>query len=193
MTTATSATPQIVASSVPAPTASTAASSPRESTGTSQDHSGWRDIGRGSVIASPRRWRQLDRARQVELDAEAAAFGIAWQRIGEPLAGGDLDRPDVRGRRRDERSRLGVREELEARACGTVPRRAAVLRDAVRAAVLVAVVVLEHELAVATRDDPGARAVGADVERNADLAVRAVTHVHDEAFGPDRRVSRRRA
>ena len=59
---------------------------------------------------------------------------------------------------------------------------AAVVGDLVGGPVLVAMVVFEAEAGRGTGDDPRARAVFADVERDLDLVFAAGAHLHDEGL-----------
>src|SRR5690606_31644478 len=138
--------------------------------------------------AAPRCRRQLDRLRQVELDLELAAAG-AGEFVEEALPGLDFHRPgvghrDIEALALEHRDRFGIDRELLPHGSAGAGGIAAIHRDGVVAAVLMAVVVLEPQALAGAGQHPGARVIVADVERYAQFACGrlAAAHVHHQAL-----------
>lgn len=136
-----------------------------------------------TLLVAPGGWGGLDRVADVEFDTELATG--PGQGVAEALAGRQSDHPDILDRLRDivahehvARVPIG-REGLPVRRAGFC-RIAAVHCHRVVGAVLMAMVVFEAQASRGTREDPGSRAVVADMERHADLLFATATDVHDE-------------
>ncbi len=119
---------------------------------------------------------------EVEFDAETAALRGTDEAVAEGFVGGEKEGPDVGFRGGDELGGEGIGGEILLAGGAGGGGVAAVLGDFVGGAVFVAVVVFEPEAGGGARDDPGARAVVADVEGNFDFVFAAGAHVHHEGF-----------
>jgi hypothetical protein len=75
-----------------------------------------------------------------------------------------------------------VCREVQAAAAEAVIARAAIAGQRIEAAVFVAVLVMQGEAVAFAVDHPDAGTVVADMQRDADLVLRAGAHMHDDAL-----------
>lgn len=136
-----------------------------------------------TLLIAPGGWGGLDRVADVEFDAELATG--PGQGVAEALAGRQSDHPDILDRLRDivahehvARVPIGG-EGLPVRHAGFC-RIAPVHCHCVVGAVLMAMVMFEAQAGRGAHENPGSRAVVADMERHADLLFATTTDVHDE-------------
>ena len=112
---------------------------------------------------------------------------VALEEVGEGALGfAQGQGPDVGGRLGDQIAGVLVRGKGLRVGGSELVRPPAVEGDLVRRAVLVAMVVREGEPVFVTREDPGPRPVGADGERNADLALRAARDLGHQQLAGER-------
>src|SRR5690606_14772699 len=123
-----------------------------------------------------------NRARFIEFHPEMTPLLLAPQPVGEVFARRDGQRPDVGRGGGNQPGGEGIGMEIQRQAIVPVLRVAAVPGDAILAAILVAMIVLETHAGVAARQHPGARAVFADMKGNADFTLAAGSDVRHHAL-----------
>src|SRR5687767_1234416 len=105
---------------------------------------------------SPRSRGRRDGFREVELDAEPAAFGFAAQAVAEDFSGRKEQGPDVGFGGGDQFDGKGIGGEILPRGRAGGGGVTAILRDFVLGAVFVAMIVLEPETGGGASEDPRA-------------------------------------